>query len=451
MSADGNYIGYESNGSWNYTGMSNLFFPGANNITSLTDQTITNLLSWDNLPSNVAITNITRFPNKNITFKTNGGADYGVTVHTLGVSQIDSSSATLAGSVATSVLGDATIIEQGFVLNTNPYPRVSDMKFNVAGQTTTFNMAITGLNPGVRYYARAYGKNANGISYGEQISFITTSAPITNNAIIDSNFAACETGEMPTIIGTEPTGGSGSFIYRWLESNDNITWTITQNAGINRNYTPSQLTSPRYYKRVAISAEKSDTSAHIYVPIVPVTVAGNVSIENISIEEGGTTGAITLTNNVGDVILWQRKDGNAQWAQIEVGAVSTFSQILETEGTYQYRVRVRNGACPSKTSDAVSVLVNTIGLNNIEVSDNSIVISPNPSNGEINVQYKNTEAFLGELSLYDINGKQVKKIEKQVLNQGDNRINLNPIDQGSYLLVFKNRNQVMSIIIIINK
>ena len=55
------------------------------------------------------------------------------------------------------------------------------------------------------------------------------------------------------------------------------------------------------------------------------------------------------------------------------------------------------------------------------------------------------------MSLFDINAKQVKKIDKQVLNKGDNMINLNPIDAGSYLLVFKNRNQIMSRIIIINK
>ncbi|MBP6430039.1 MAG: T9SS type A sorting domain-containing protein, partial [Bacteroidales bacterium] len=304
----------------------------------------------------------------------------------------------------------------------------------------TFNMAITGLNPGVRYYARAYGKNANGISYGEQISFITTSAPITNNAIIDSNFAACETGEMPTIIGTEPMGGSGSFIYRWLESNDNITWTITQNAGINRNYTPSQLTSPRYYKRVAISAEKSDTSAHIYVPIVPVTVAGNVSIENISIEEGGTTGAITLTNNVGDVILWQRKDGNAQWAQIEVGAVSTFSQILETEGTYQYRVRVRNGACPSKTTDAVSILVKNIGLNDIDKDLINFNVYPNPTSGEFTLDINTESAKTVEMQIVNLLGKTV--YVKSDINS-KTKINVSSLENGAYILVLRDGSKIV--------
>ena len=228
MSADGIYQGSQSSTSWYYSAMSNMFYPGSSNITSLTDQTTTNLISWDGSPSNVAITDITRLPNKQITFKTNGGADYGVIVNTIGASQVTYNSVDLSGSVSASLLGDATIIEQGFVLNTSPYPRVSDMKFNVAGQTPAFNYSVVGLNPGVRYYVRAYGMNANGVSYGEQISFITTSDAISNNAIIDSNFAACETGEMPTLIGTEPLGGSGQYRYRWLESNDGVNWIITK-------------------------------------------------------------------------------------------------------------------------------------------------------------------------------------------------------------------------------
>ncbi|MFA7082149.1 MAG: M6 family metalloprotease domain-containing protein [Bacteroidales bacterium] len=440
MSADNIFTGSESNGSWNFSSMSNLFYPGSSNVTSLTDATTPNLLSWNNLPSNVAITDITRLPSKNITFKVNGGADYGVTVHSLGVSQIDSSSATLSGSAAASVLGDAIIMERGFVINTNPYPRIEDTKIAVIGQTPTYNSTLTNLNPGIRYYARAYGINANGVSYGEQISFITTSDAITNNAIIDSNFAACETGEMPTIIGTDPIGGSGTYLYRWLESTDNVNWTISQNSGINRDYTPSQLTTPRYYKRVVLSAEKSDTSAHIYIPIVPVTVAGDVSIENISIEEGESTGAITITNNVGDVVLWQRKDGNAQWAQIEVGAVSTFSQILETEGTYQYRVRVRNGACPSKQSDAVSVTVMKIGLYDIDKDLINFNIYPNPTNGEFTLDLKLESGKSVDMQIVNLLGKTVS-IKADI--NSTTKINVSNLENGAYILVLRDGSKIV--------
>ncbi|MCK9162860.1 MAG: M6 family metalloprotease domain-containing protein [Bacteroidales bacterium] len=440
MSADGIYNGIQSSNSWNYSSMSNMFYPGSSNITSLTDQTTSNLLSWDSSPSNVSITQIQRLPNKNITFKTNGGADYGVTINTIGVDQITQTSVDLSGSASASVLGDATIIEKGFAINTNPYPRVADMKIVVTGQTPTFNFTLTNLNPGTRYYCRAYGINANGVSYGEQITFITISDPITNNAIIDSNFAACETGEMPTLIGTDPQGGSGSFTYRWLESNDGVNWIITQNAGINRDYTPSQMTVPTYYKRVAISAEKSDTSQSKYVPIVPMTVAGEVAIENDSIIENGTTGAITLTNNVGDVVLWQRKDGNEQWAVIDVGNATSFSQILDAEGIYQYRVRVRNGACPTKTTTPVSVYVDEVGINDIDKDLINFNLYPNPVNGEFTLDVNLESGKTIDMQIVNLLGKMV--YFKSDINS-KTKINVSTLESGAYILVLRDGKRIV--------
>ena len=444
MSADnvfnGNYsyvrdsFGNLVENSWNYSMMSNLFYPGSSNITSLTDATTTNLLSWDNLPSNVSITDIARQSNNNITFKLNGGADYGVQVHTLAASQLTQTSAQLAGSASNSTLGDQTIIEKGFVINSNPYPRVSDTKIVVAGQTGNYNSTVNNLLPGVRYYYRAYGINSDGVSYGEQETFITPSDPITNNQVIDSNFAACVTGEMPTLIGTDPQGGSGTFTYRWLESTDSINWIITQNAGIHRDYTPSQITTPMYYKRVAISAEKSDTSNHKYVPIVPVTVAGEISIENDSIEKLQSTGLITLNNNVGDVVLWQRKDGTAQWAPINVGAVTSFSQILSQTGTYQYRVRVRNGACPSKTTDPITIYVTEIGLNDIENNQIKFNIFPNPTSGEFTLDLSLESGKTVDMQIVNILGKTV--YVKNNINS-KTKINVSNIENGTYILVLR--------------
>ena len=90
-------------------------------------------------------------------------------------------------------------------------------------------------------------------------------------------------------------------------------------------------------------------------------------------------------------------------------------------------------------------------MEEIVEDENSIIIYPNPSQGEINIKYNNDEVFVGKLSLYDINSKEIKTIENQVLNKGDNRINLNPIGIGSYLLVLKNKDNVITKILIINK
>ncbi len=113
MSANGQYIGTESGTSWCYSEMANMVFPGKNSITSLTDQTTTNLKSWDNLNSNVSLTEITKISNSdNISFKVNGGASFGVQVHTLAPTQITHTSAKISGSTQASLQGDQTIVER---------------------------------------------------------------------------------------------------------------------------------------------------------------------------------------------------------------------------------------------------------------------------------------------------------------------------------------------------
>lgn len=442
MSADGNYNGYEiaSSGQWEYTNMANMLYPGQSSITSITDSTTTNLRTWDNLNSKVKLTDFTRLSNDNITFKTNQGAAFGVQAQTLAPTQITHTTAQLNGSTQVSLQGDQIIIERGFVLSTEAYPRISDTKFIVSGTTGTMLTSLTGLNVGTRYYYRAYGINANGVSYGEDFTFITTSDPITNNSIVDSNFAACVTGEMPTIIGSDPQGGSGEYTYRWLESTDSINWDNTKNAGIKKDYTPSVLTVPTYFKRVALSAEKSDTSAAKLVPIVPVTVAGTLSIENDTITTNSSTGAITLTGNVGDVVLWQRKVGSSQWSNVPNSSyLNPFSEILSTEDTYQYRVRVRSGACPSKTTPAVSIVVSQIGLLDI---NNSIKfeVYPNPSKGTFTLDLSLESGKTVDMQMINILGKTI--YTKSSLNS-KTQINLSNIENGTYIIILKEGDKIV--------
>ncbi|MFA6199800.1 MAG: M6 family metalloprotease domain-containing protein [Bacteroidales bacterium] len=441
MSADGNYNGYQTSDSWYYSNMANMLYPGQSSITSITDSTTTNLITWDNLNSNVKLTDFTRLSDDNITFKTNGGAALGVQVQTLAPSQITHTTAQLNGSTQVSLQGDQTIIERGFVLSTEAYPRISDTKLIGSGTTGTMVGALAGLNAGTRYYYRAYGINANGVSYGEHYSFLTLSDPITNNAIIDSNFAACETGEMPTIVGTDPQGGSGDYTYRWLESPDSINWDNTQNAGISKDYTPSMLTVPTYFKRVVLSADKVDTSAAKLVPIVPVTVAGTLSQENDTIQINESTGAITLTGNVGDVVLWQRKIGSSQWGTIEnTGYLTTFSESPSAEGTYQYRVRVRSGACPSKTTTAISILVKSVGLSDIENNSIDFEVYPNPSKGTFTLDLNLESGKSVDMQMVNILGKTI--YTKSSLN-AKTQINLSNIENGTYIIILKDGDKIV--------
>ena len=83
----------------------------------------------------------------------------------------DENTATGYGNIISLGAPDATAY--GFCWNTTGNPTISDQKSDEGNisATGTFSTTLTGLKPGLIYYARAYVTNANGTSYGEVIEF----------------------------------------------------------------------------------------------------------------------------------------------------------------------------------------------------------------------------------------------------------------------------------------
>lgn len=442
VSADNTYNGYGSS-AWYYSSTSNLLFPGSSNITKISDtNTVSaNLKSWAGANSKVDISNISFQTGGNITFKVNGGASYGVNVHTFAPTAIAHTSANLGGSIVPSTLGDTAIIEAGIVFDTLPFPRNNDNNTFPISQRGNFTYTVTNLQAGKEYYYRTYGKNSNGISYGENIKFLTTSDNITNNFILDSNFAACSSGEMPTVIGSIPVGGSGVYSYKWLQSTDSILFTETINPGNRKDYTPSTLTVPTYYKRIVLSADKVDTTTHKLVPIVDSTISGSIVGENSSIIQHESTGNITLSGHTGNIEFWQRKKGTDLWTSISASAmVNPFSEILDEVGTYQYRVRVRNGACPFKYSNSISLIVDEVSLTDVDNQKINFNIYPNPTNGVFTLDLGSESSASLNLSVINILGKVV--FEKQNLST-KTPINIETAENGTYIIVLKEGDKIV--------
>ncbi len=93
------------------------------------------------------------------------------------VSEVEPSSAKVEGSVTSS--GNATVVARGIAYGTSPELVVENISFSYDGSGTgSFTGELIDLLPGTTYYARAYAVNANGINYGDQVSFTTPSANI---------------------------------------------------------------------------------------------------------------------------------------------------------------------------------------------------------------------------------------------------------------------------------
>lgn len=96
------------------------------------------------------------------------------TVTTQTVSDITYSTATGNGNITD--LGSPDPTTHGLCWNTTGTPDTTDNFTNEGGLSSTgaFTSPITGLQPGITYYVRAYATNFAGINYGNEVSFTTT-------------------------------------------------------------------------------------------------------------------------------------------------------------------------------------------------------------------------------------------------------------------------------------
>jgi hypothetical protein len=83
--------------------------------------------------------------------------------------------ASVAGTVTND--GKSAVTERGICWGTATNPTVDKTNVKVGAGLGDFTGAISGLDPGVKYYARAFAKNAIGVAYSSEITFTTTSYP----------------------------------------------------------------------------------------------------------------------------------------------------------------------------------------------------------------------------------------------------------------------------------
>ena len=99
------------------------------------------------------------------------------TVKTLSQEFVSSKGAFIKGKVTND--GKAPVSEYGIVFSNSTNPTILDTKIKAGQGVGEFSVNIRTLNPNTNYYVRTYAINQEGISYGDEINFIT------NNTITD--------------------------------------------------------------------------------------------------------------------------------------------------------------------------------------------------------------------------------------------------------------------------
>ena len=112
------------------------------------------------------------------------------------VNVLSSVAANSGGNISDS--GGLKIDSSGVCWNTTGNPTVLD-NITKDGNSTTYSSSMTGLLPCTKYYVRAYAANANGITYGNQLSFTTACVPSLLASPAALNFGLVSIGASSTL------------------------------------------------------------------------------------------------------------------------------------------------------------------------------------------------------------------------------------------------------------
>jgi hypothetical protein len=142
-----------------------------------------------------------------------------ITISTGSVTELTATSAKVSGNITNA--GGGTVTSRGICWSTTPNPTVNNSKTTEGTGAGQFTSTLTNLLAATTYYARAYGENSRGISYGSEISFTTLGPPkLTTTAV--SNITATTATSGGTIIsdGGSPITAKG------------VVWSTTPNPTI---------------------------------------------------------------------------------------------------------------------------------------------------------------------------------------------------------------------------
>lgn len=157
-----------------------------------------------------------------------------------------------------------------------------------------------------------------------------------------------------------PSGGDGTYSYRWQRSSDNVTFTDISGA-TSSTYTSGSLTATTYFRRRVTDG----VCGYVYSNVITITVYGQVTAGTIGSPQticyNATPAALTeLTAPTGGIgsytYQWQISSNNTSFSNIAGATGITYSPGALTANRYFRRV-VTSGSCGSANSASVLITV----------------------------------------------------------------------------------------------
>ncbi|MBD1395609.1 gliding motility-associated C-terminal domain-containing protein [Pontibacter sp. JH31] len=226
------------------------------------------------------------------------------------------------------------------------------------------------LNETTIFYVEAVNPNGCGSSERRPVT-VTVNKRIDRNTLSAAVAPICA-GQRPTIIsGSEPTGGNGSFTYRWEKSELGPEEGFgTVEGATSASYHPEALQQNTWFRRVVISGPcAAHTSAAVKISVLPAISNNSISTAKATICEGDVLQTIKGTAPAGGngsyTYLWESsRDGVSFTSAAGTNHQADYTAPTPlTERTWFRRI-VYSAPCSQSVSEMLEIVVQPVISNN---------------------------------------------------------------------------------------
>ncbi|WPV70482.1 reprolysin-like metallopeptidase [Chitinophaga sp. LS1] len=341
---------------------------------------------------------------------------------------------------------------------------------SAATATTATSVSLTGLTQGTTYDYRVRTTCTSDTSTYTAAQFTTISTDSCNVPTALTSASVTSTGA--TVSWTAASGATSYSVDYKLNSSS--TWTSAATATTATSVTLSGLTAASLYDWRVRTNCTSGSGSYIAAQFTTLTASGCANTLDNS-TNGTTSGAATIPFNTdvtglispsGDVDYYKfvittsgtititlgtlpgdydLKLYNSSGTQLNVSQASgtTSESISRTvsAGTYYVQVYGYNGANSATTCYTLRVALGTATRSVDLTSDqDKVQVYPNPANSVVNINLAGVKGK-SEVSLFDINGRQVMRRE---VNAANLQLDISTLTPGVYIIRVKNGTKEVS-------
>ncbi|MEW4922781.1 T9SS type A sorting domain-containing protein [Algibacter sp. 2305UL17-15] len=280
----------------------------------------------------------------------------------------------------------------------------------------------------------------------------TDNCAITTKSLDVSSFTCADIGANTVMLTVEDASGNSNTAAATVTVEDSVNpVVVTQNITVQLDASGSATITAAQIENGSTDNCSIASSSLDITSFTCANLGSNVvtlSVTDTSGNTGTNTATVTVEDTINPVAIGQdinRDLGGNPSVTIVASDVDNGSSdncsattlsidvdTFTTPGDYPVVLTVTDGSGNSHSITVTVTIIDTLSIDDNEISAKDIKLFPIPTNDYINIS---TPLVLDALTIYDINGKQVYKIEKP-----KNRINLQNISNGVYFLRFNVNN-----------